>query len=363
MSRFTDQLPKPNGLDHPEDFGGLVTGSRDQYLALIKADADGMGRLISTVSWQKLGEKLGKGPADAMACFSEALERCVKGTLIDAVGAVVESVEGKPYPVVPIVAAGEDLAILCRREVALRLALGLGTAFEERAIAEPSLAAAVSLGGSGKLTLSFGILYARQGYPFDIMWELAEEIESLAKEHRRNKQDGCIDYYWLESTGRPRVEKERREACHVQEGGDHWYLYSRPWTLSEARTIEKLLPEVAKISRRKRPQLATGLRFGAVLSELAYRRWLTHLNESELKVFQGICEALPEGLRPTMETPWFGNGKERRTCLLELYELMEAQDGGREWQGWECWKSSLRGQSRLRLEWEPEWQGRDTRTG
>jgi len=337
----------------PYEFSDLrIPGGSDSYLGLIKADGDGTGKLLAKLKWPELAARLSNwrhaadrrefeelywplpglgGPWEteqATCVFSWELNRCLMGSLKAAVDEVVNGLVAvgqipSKFPVAPVVAAGEDFWILCRRDLAFELALRFGEVYAERARASFILGQALQAAGVADeaLTLSIGILFAREGYPFEMQLELAEELLNGAKAFRRAKalKEGCIDFHWLDSTGRETIAEARQNGYQYRDDGRDFRLYTRPWSLTVARQRWEAAQEIGeKLPTRKWHQLDMVLRQGSALSDLAYRDWWRHLAADEKDALTQARGALKEG------EPWV----QGVSGLRELFELFETQKGG-----------------------------------
>ncbi len=324
----------------PKEFADLATGAEDSYIAFVKADGDGMGRLLMQLDWDKL--RPGNG-ADACLKFSEAIEDCLKRSTKSAVDDVTSDWEYPKYgrfPVAPLVRAGEDYWIVCRRDLAFRLAIALGNAYAELAgkgIIEEARSSVEGLKDE-RLTLSFGILFAKQGFPFEAQLHMAEELVKSAKRFRSQhqpeagKKSGCLDYYWLESSAREDVIGWRGSTLAILDDAAQFRLYTTPWTLPETENFvdaaQKL--KIAKFPSRKLKQLETILRLGSEFSHLAFEQWRWMLRPAEWNAFMAALKQLPArfGIAAAMEQsePFVRmvEGKEIYwTPLLDLMKVAE----------------------------------------
>jgi hypothetical protein len=329
--------------EDPEDFEDFVESDADSYIALVKADVDGMGRLLAQLDWDKLANSLGVDAPAAALSFSGAVDRCVRESLAESVNSITETAKKveQPFPILPIVVAGDDLWVLARKSKAYAFALEMGTQFACKARDDGTLKAALEVSGlAGKdLTFSFGILFAKQGYPFDAQLDLAEELVHSAKKLRRSQTEGCLDFQWLESSGRETVEEARRQGYEYREAGagaPTYRLYTRPWTLSDARSMREAAEALGKagIARRKLHQLGDILRMGGDLSLLAIHQWWSRLERSEQSELVKALAMMPEpwkvasaqlaGVEGKLPLgPWRKNGDAHECALLELVELAE----------------------------------------
>jgi hypothetical protein len=327
----------------PKEFAHLATGSEDSYIAFVKADGDGMGRLLMQLDWDKL--RPGKG-ADACREFSEAVERCLDDSTKTAVDAVTngwEYSEHNRFPVAPLVRAGEDYWIVCRRDLAFPLAIALGNAYAELAgkgIIEEARICVDELKDE-RLTLSFGILFAKQGFPFEAQLHMAEALVKSAKrfrsEHRTEpgKKTGCLDYYWLESSAREDVIDYRDSTLRIRDGARQFRLYTTPWTLLEAQNFWEAAKELktAKFPSRKLKQLETILRLGADFSSLAFEQWRRMLQPGEWHGFVAALKRLPARFPIAAATeksepfvPMAADEVVHWTPLLDLMKVAEIQE-------------------------------------
>jgi hypothetical protein len=325
----------------PKEFADLATGSEDSYMAFVKADGDGMGRLLMQLDWDRL--RPGSG-ADGCREFSEAVERCLDDatkTAVDEVTKGWEYSKHKPFPVAPLVRAGEDYWIVCRRDLAFPLAIALGNAYAalaSKGIIEEARSGVAELKDE-RLTLSFGILFAKQGFPFEAQLHLAEALVKSAKRFRRQhepgKRAGCLDYYWLESSAREDVIDYRDSTLRICDGARQFQLYTTPWTLLETKNCwdaaEKL--RTARFPSRKLKQLETILRLGADFSDLAFEQWRRMLQPGEWKSFVAALRLLPArfGIAEAMEQSEHfvrigEDGDSYWTPLLDLMKVAQVQE-------------------------------------
>ncbi len=331
----------------PEQLEHLVASDSDKFIALIKADADGMGQLTSSLIWTDLvkehkwdkaewdttadevgwsspAEKDSWAPQEIMTAFCLAVDGCLHDAIDSAVNGVLTKRPGKAddyFPVAPIVIGGEDIWIVCRRDLALELAMELGEAYAKSARSNGVLRDALATlpkEDRPELTLSFGILFAKCGFPIEIMGDLAEELLRSAKDRRSGAEpkEGWVDYHWLDSTGRQSISEYRRQGLAYMDAGREFLLYTRPWRLSQlgpalkhARAFRDGIPP------GKLAQLETAMRLGTDLSDLAYRQWRLRLDKKGRQALDGagINERSPWG--PPNPTGGFS------TRLLELAEL------------------------------------------
>ena len=248
-----------------------------------------------------------------------ALNDCVKVAFKNAVDEVLKDDKRVKFPIIPVVVAGEDIWALTSRDVALRFALQLAKQFADLAAEDTVLKSAIS---GAKLTLSVSVVFSKQGFPMVARLDLAEELLHNAKTYRRHLEEqgcpeGCLDYFWLQSSSRHSIEHARRV---IADGPEEFSLQTRPWSLGEAEKHVNAAIKLAGVPRRKLKQLDQLLRRGR-LAELAYGQWLKSLSNVDLTCLQSALSIIDWELKK----PWRYSARHslRETALLELVELAE----------------------------------------
>jgi hypothetical protein len=339
---YVGEVLPDNKIKLPEDFDDLtVKGANDSYIAFIKGDGDGLGLLLGKINWDD-------SKWESADCVVPALlrplefSRSVQKIFLDSLKeAIVETASpdmaGKRFPVIPLLVGGEDLWLLSRRDLAFPLIQRIGVLFAEKAKADPFLKIALMVSGVDRLTLSFGVLFAQKGYPFDQQTTLVNELLKNAKAYRKklpsNEQQGCVDFLWLDASGRETVAEMRRTAYGYKDNDRTFRLFSHPWTLEELQACREALAPFAGISRRKLYQWRDILRSGDRISVARAHRWLTSLEKSERQAWEEGVTLLPERLQPrglNMRNAndldhgfWRQDQDERVSVVQDLLELME----------------------------------------
>jgi len=315
----------------PLDFADLIVSQSDSYISLLKADVDGLGKLLAKLKFEQLGRLIGETPEEAGRQFSTALNNRLREAVQHGFNKLVGDSGNTKYPFLPLMVAGDDLLIVCQRHVALDLAWEIGHHYEKLAEGDETLKKAFQVSGlprEEKLTLSFGLLFFKSGFPFDAAVEMAEELVRSAKKKRaelgtKDKgkiKEGCIDFHWLASSGRESVEQARAASEVLQSGPGLRRLYTRPWVLSEFYLYLSALRELQDFPRRKLKQLDSVLRLAGPLSDLAYKNWCAKLRKTEQ---QALERALAHLQWPDASCAWLPKAGEQVTSLLELELLLE----------------------------------------
>lgn len=325
----------------PEDFDDLVASDSDSYLALVKADVDGLGRLLAGLKFEALKEPLGLSAEEAGKEFTERLHQILLSSVQDAFNALESGSLNDHYPFRPLVVAGDDLLILSQRHLALELAAKIGHNYAIRAAGDEILQAAFAVSNpktSEQLTLSCGVLFCKKGFPFDAAVDMAEELVRSAKDHRKGVGDGdaCIDFHWLASGGREEIEESRRAGERYCFDGREYALYSRPWSLSMVEAYVEAAHGLAGFPRRKLNQLETITRLGGDLGELAYQQWWLGLAKEDRTCFRKALQGIQsrpgeEGEGQPFRPPplWVGEASRQHTALLEMELLLQILKGRR----------------------------------
>ena len=293
--RFQDWKVEPVNIPH--DQRDLIGDSEDAYVAFIKADADDVGQLL-------LGNNL--NTPEVSKAFAESLDVALRKAHTKAIADVTAEYDGK-FPVIPIIAAGEDVWLLCRKDIAFKLALGLTAEFGSEA--EKS---------GMSLTMSAAIIFTKQGFPIVPRLRLAEEVLRNAKRRRKEAikdgqpKQGFLDYLWVQSTDRLQLRRERPLIDDVNE----YRVFSRPWAATSAQCMLLAADKLRSFPRRKLKQLPDLLRRGR-LARLAYEQWLASLTTEQSEIWSGACNLAK------IEKLWNYQNGAFETSIIELAELVE----------------------------------------
>ncbi|OGL45036.1 MAG: hypothetical protein A2161_03245 [Candidatus Schekmanbacteria bacterium RBG_13_48_7] len=332
------------GYKKPSEFKHLIASESDSYIALIKGDGDGMGKLLASLNWDDPSWNDEKPPYRRAYEYAMSIDRCIKESLKNAIKILVPEVpeESEFFPIIPLLAGGEDLWVISRRDIALKFVILLAQEYSKNIEKEPVITKAFEVAGlksKEKLTISFGVLFAKQGYPFDAQIDLVDELLHSAKQYRRelplSDLEGCVDFHWLGSTGRETVADCRMESYGYNDKKMIFKLFTRPWSITELERAQKAAAELEFISRRKLKQIETILRMGDVLSQLAFYKWWANLIQDERNHILKVLECLPLRLRIDAAGfvpdtagslplgPWKTGQNDMWSPLIDLLELLE----------------------------------------
>lgn len=239
--------------ERPYDTKDLT--DRNDWIAVIHADGNGLGEVISTIG----------GDKDKLRDFSENLNKAT----IAAAQQAYKSLRVNNYkvlPIRPIVIGGDDLTILCRGDLAVKFVKAYLEAFEKET--------AELLNHS--LTACAGIAYVKSSYPFYYGYDLAEELCGYAKkdaksDEMKNANNGlapsCLMFHKVQSSF---VENYNTIIKKELTAGKTMLSFG-PYYLSEQAnrwTIEQLTNMVKNLSDESNNRIKTSI-----------RQWLTLMHE------------------------------------------------------------------------------------
>ncbi len=242
-------------LDYPTDFDNLGRSEGESsYIAVIHADGDGMGKRIEAL----LGRAYTSHAESAMAlsAFSSAVHGAMQGALGAVVAHVCEAIgpdpktgdpivmaapgstttvhlkrtsNNGPYyvPLRPIIAAGDDVTMVCDGRLGLDLAVAYLQKFAEQADpnGEPFSACA-------------GVAIVNAHYPFAQAYALADDLCASAKAYRHSHgiTGPCMDWH-IATTGLGGTLTQMREREYTgrrSSDGTPQRLELRPVALGDA---------------------------------------------------------------------------------------------------------------------------------
>lgn len=302
----------------------------DRFIAFVCADADRMGELLSRIDWNtpRAGapQPWERNHKFAVA-LNEATQSAFKAAIDDTIElwAAAAEKDGKsipPLPVLPQLFGGDDLWMLCSREVALDVVTRFSKKFEN-AVRAP-VHEALGSEPTEPLTMSVGVAMAKAGYPAHAMREVAESLLKNAKRLRRGGVWGreqpsgaCMDWHIVESSLVESVAEARAGGFIYQDPPDDgderstqavevMLLTTTPWSFEALTAMQAAAREFKRVARRKREQLDDILRRGRTLSLLAWQAWWDGLTKAEQGALETAAERLTEaGIRlPPMPPEW-----------------------------------------------------------
>jgi len=199
------KIEVPSDTHLPYDFEELSAHANKNWLAVIHADGNGLGKIL-----QKMGaesaNKSEKELIDSFRNFSKALEKSTIDATNIAIAKTIKvekATKGKRkiLPFRPIVLGGDDLTIITRAEDALKFLDVYLNTFEEETFK--------NLGT--KLTVCAGVSFIKSSYPFYYGYELAEMLCSRAKKESRAIQEdsapSSIMFYKVQSSFITRLDE------------------------------------------------------------------------------------------------------------------------------------------------------------
>jgi hypothetical protein len=170
-----------------------------RYLAVIHADANGLGQLLISLI-NRASDLNAKGHAAAgqqykelLPALSGAIENSMFSATVEAITAILlPAATSDTLPARPLVLAGDDLSILVRADLALPFMCRLLQAFEETSAQQIGLLAAnnnfedfANLLDDG-LTACAGMVFVKNNHPFTHALHIAEDLCGVAKTEAKN---------------------------------------------------------------------------------------------------------------------------------------------------------------------------------
>lgn len=152
-----------------------LTGKND-WIAVIHADGNGIGNIIRAIGKDK----------DDMKLFSGMLDNITTKAANEAYKAVEEKFDGsKAIPLRPVVLSGDDMTLICRADLAIDYTKCFIETFEKESQEQFKQFALKKADNQEKinqgLTVCAGIAFVKSSYPFHYSVHLAETLCSRAK--------------------------------------------------------------------------------------------------------------------------------------------------------------------------------------
>jgi hypothetical protein len=242
IKTFFRQEGKDNNIVFPDDLNEIgKRSSPPNYVALLYADGNGMGRKLETLLEGK------ENKYSKYRRFSDLVEKASRYAIVNSILEVVppqQSEDGKLLaPVEFILAGGDDLIVIVPADAGAQVAIKFTELFERY----------FQCGLNGKfdgwpdkdflLTMSVGMVITKSSYPIRDMVDRGQELLKSAKKKFRTKPDvSAIDFAAIKSPAVQSISQLRsRELSYLADDRSRMHCYARPY---ERKDFEKLVKRV-----------------------------------------------------------------------------------------------------------------------
>jgi len=306
---------KENGRDiiFPSEFSKIGESSkRDGYMGFIIADANRMGEKIRGIQNQ-----------DKLRQFSEKVEKINKSCLVDAIWHAFENTTLKDkkdnlLPVNILILGGDDIMMVTTAETATKIALEYCENFQKYSKEDSS---------TREISISAGVVIAKDTYPINSYVTLGEELLKIAKKKSReyrkeDKEVGTIDYKVVtaassESIKISRYKKER----YYKKDNNEFLLTFKPYSLEDMKKLIDFCTDFKKnnFPRNKIKSLEKILRLGKDASILEFLTMKSRLSKEQRELMDKFLEEFSM----INHLPWIKEKNEYKSNLLDLVEIYD----------------------------------------
>lgn len=305
----------------PDDFEQISGPERD-YLAVIHADGNGLGKIIM--------ELLGNNSID-IETLSKKIETATRVSLKKALRPVIEEAIGKAMkgtddkvPFRLLVCAGDDVTAVVRADLAIEITRGFLESFEKE-----TSRALCDCGLSEGLTACAGIAFTKRSYPFSDAYYLAESMCKRAKVSVARKGSALVFWRQTASSARSYDDIEKYELT-VGDRVLSMGAYSVGSTIDpgcKVPTLRSLLDLVYAINTKELPRGSTrGLLSEMTRSMASTKRAFERMKQVQNNASMGRLERALDKITGSADEPLWAKvireGEEEwRTPLLDALEL------------------------------------------
>lgn len=297
--------------DFPIQFKQIGEASRREgYMGFVMADANRMGEKIREIQSQ-----------DELKQFSEKVKEINESCLVDAIWHAFENttLKNNLLPVNILILGGDDMMMVTTAENAIKIALEYCENFQEATKKDSSIP---------EISISAGVVIAKDTYPINSYVALGEELLKMAKkksiEYREeDKEVGTIDYKvvtaaFSESIKITRYKKDR----YYKKGNNEFFLTFKPYSLEDMRKLIDFGAELKEnnFPRNKIKSFESILRRGKEASILEFLTMKSRLSKPEQK---NIMNKFLTDFNMIDQMPWRKKDDGYESNLLDLVEIYE----------------------------------------
>ncbi|WP_282784888.1 Cas10/Cmr2 second palm domain-containing protein [Phaeodactylibacter xiamenensis] len=321
----------------PQEIDDIRKGEDNEWIAVVHADGNGLGKLIQDIS-AEAEQKVPDKYQSLTASFSKYLDQSTKKAARGAYQTVIEPLfktksSPRSIPLSPVLLGGDDLTMIIRADLALHFVHEFLELFEHHTKqAFDKLRTTYGLNSiPNGLTACAGIAYIKYNYPFHFGVNLANDLCKYAKNRTKalpgdHKQPlSCLAFQKVQSSEIGNFEKDIMER-ELKVSGDNeaaLQFNNGPYFLSDVDSY----PNLDEFRR----QLILAQQDGAPISGL--REWLSALyhNPAQAKQLMKRIERLNPHLVFGLgrDQPWtertyqkIGSGEIIKEKVTHIYDLL-----------------------------------------
>ncbi|OGP49135.1 MAG: hypothetical protein A2Y79_11050 [Deltaproteobacteria bacterium RBG_13_43_22] len=318
-----------NPANRPTDFSEIGKACDGDFLAIVYADGNSIGRLIREINTKKRFKN-----------FAQVIDSSIKLACFDALTKIFLNIieqEGNgniSFPADILLLGGDDLLVALPGDKALSFAYNASIIFES--LTKKFFTETKDnffnekLGGMGS-TISFGIALGKSHYPFRVLLSQAEELLRCAKIAGSQDPDAkdfyipsYLDFHLSSQSHQLNIPHIREIDYSFERNiGEGTLKYSRTFRPYKTQDLKKLFDVASNLKAINFPKTKLNGLYRAAMenrsqSMLETIRIATRCKEGERKVLLEALELFD--CRETM--PWSPGNRTFVTELVEFYEFM-----------------------------------------
>jgi hypothetical protein len=338
----------PDDTERPEDLNvfGEFRQAKD-YLGLIYADANGMGKKFEELSTLR-----------EVQDFAQKIDEAVYWAMCEVISdrlPVKEPRKSRAFPFDILLIGGDDIVLVTPAAQAMPVAYALAERFYALTNGEQRQD---SREQAETHSLSVGVVLAPTNYPFSLMFNLVEDTLKFAKmdgskvvEQEKHAYEKTRINFLVVSGNTSQSFGKVYKLLHQKKSQHSFYATMRPYTLEQLKFLLEMLREGSRraLGRTKLHQLREAilqlnLSTSVTESLAVLRSWKekernfvvkeVYSTERKYPLYEWD-EQNPAAPFPVVTFPWLVDSKEKdikqyRTLLLdfvELYDFVAQEDG------------------------------------
>ncbi len=313
---------------------------RRGYIGLIYADGNAMGQLVQELDGPEVTAAFSELVDGSIrtACY-QALQTVCRREIQLAVRTIRNQESPRPLPADILLLGGDDLLVLLPARRALDFALEVTARFEQltregqQSPQFPESAKAFfrqrGLDQSG-LTISCGVVIARDHYPFYLLLELAQELLDSAKKGGHSDPDRApywspayIDFHAVAGSVTQELEAIRRDDYQCDSNHPRTLRPYRRERLLQLRDAARQLQQAAIPKSKLHDLFAAATEPRPALAQLQAEELFGRLRQDDRHPQRTALWNALQRLGPLDPYPWLRDGRTARTALADLVEAAE----------------------------------------
>ncbi len=289
--------------------------SKENYIALIYADGNGIGKKMEKIK-----------SLDELKSFSKKMDDAMRQAVSQALSDTLNNKGFKTLPFKVLLLGGDDLVLSINADLAFPVAVKIAENFEKH------------FKNTENLSLSIGIVISHKNFPFKQALNYATSLLSYAKKKRseievlQHKSVGSMISFAALSAAIPLSPgKYLKDYLSIEKNGKRFQFTAQPYTINQMQKLIEYIQSLKKnnFPKAKLSEIKEAVYRGGFSTVIDIYSIIARLNENNRNILESLVEGKDLQFTKSSIYPWFiNNSRVIFTHLLDVVNMYKfVQEG------------------------------------